>query len=56
LAEMFGAFLEAGLWAGAGAAVFACVIGGLDPVGEFGVEVFEAVDLFFGEAEGGFEA
>ena len=27
-------------WAGAGAAVGACVIGGLDPVGEFGVEGF----------------
>ena len=53
---MFGAFLEAGLGALAGAAVVACVIGGLDPEGEFGVEVFEAVDLFFGEAEGGFEA
>ena len=56
LAEVFGAFLEPRLGALAGAAVEACVIGGLDPVGEFGVEVFEAVDLFFGEAEGGFEA
>ena len=48
--------MEPRLGALAGAAVEACVIGGLDPVGEFGVEVFEAVDLFFGEAEGGFEA
>ena len=53
---MFGAFLEAGLWAGAGAAVFACVIVDLDPVGEFGVEGFQGVHLFFGEAECGFEA
>ena len=53
---MFGAFLEAGLGALAGAAVVACVIGGLDPVGELGVEGFQGVDLFFGEAECGFEA
>ena len=38
--EVFGVVLEAGLWALAGAAVGACVVGGLDPVGELGVEGF----------------
>ena len=40
LTEVFGVFLEAGLGALAGAAVGACVVGGLDPVGELGVEGF----------------
>lgn len=48
--------MEPRLGALAGAAVEACVIGGLDPVGEFGVEGFQGVHLFFGEAECGFEA
>ena len=56
LAEVFGAFLEACLWAGAGAAVKACVIVRLDPVGELGVEGVYGVHLLFREAEGGFEA
>ena len=38
--EMFGAFLEAGLRALIGAAVWACMILCLDPVGELGVEGF----------------
>jgi hypothetical protein len=40
LSEVFGAFLEACLRTGAGAAVGACVIVCLDPAGELGVEGF----------------
>ena len=56
LTKVFGAVLESGLRSGAGAAVLSGVIVVLDPGGEFGVELREGVDAFFGEAKGGFES
>ena len=55
MAKMFGAVLKSGLWTGAGAAMYASVVFALDPYGEFGVEIFQAMDTFLGKAEEGFK-
>ena len=56
LAKVVGSVLEALLWTGANAAVLAGVVVSLDPDGEFGVELFEGVDAFFGKAQCGLES